>query len=188
MCYLVACTWLCVLLESRFCMVFGSYWTQLGPNLPTERSFAATRGSHEELSTEGANSIHFLTPASNASTVSIVMVKGLFLTLAACALMLLQLGDCMSAITPDQESMNCCGSMPCTPANQNHDCCKAMVSGQSPNMLPAARVSLNAPAITLVEPLTSVEVVRLVSSPRSVVEAQQHSPPELYTLHASLLI
>lgn len=60
-----------------------------------------------------------------------------------------------------------------------------MVSGQS---LPTARVSLNAPAIVLIEPLLSVAMVRLVSSPLGAFEAQQHSPPRLYTLHASLLI
>lgn len=114
--------------------------------------------------------------------------KRLFLVLAAGALLLLQFADCMSAMTPDQESMKCCGSMPCTPANQSHDCCKAMVSAQSPNMLPTARVSLNTPTIVLVEPVASVEVVRLVSLPHIAVEAPQHSPPELYTLHASLLI
>jgi hypothetical protein len=116
------------------------------------------------------------------------MLKRLFLVMAAGALLLLQFADCMSAVTPDQESMKCCGSMPCTPANQSHDCCKAMVSAQSPNILPTARVSLNAPAITLVEPLASFEVVRLVPLPLAAVEAPQHSPPELYTLHASLLI
>jgi hypothetical protein len=116
------------------------------------------------------------------------MLKRLFLVLAAGALLLLQFADCMSAVTPDQESMKCCGSMPCTPANQSHDCCKAMVSAQSPNILPTARVSLNAPAITLVGPLASFEVVRLVPLPLVAVEAPQHSPPELYTLHASLLI
>lgn len=114
--------------------------------------------------------------------------KSLFFVLAASALLSLQFADCMSAMTPDQESVQCCGSMPCTPANYSHDCCKAMVSGQSPNMLPTARVSLNAPAIALVEPLASAQVARLVSSQLSAVEAPQHSPPELYTLHASLLI
>lgn len=114
--------------------------------------------------------------------------KRLFLILAAGALLLLQFADCMSAMTPDQETMKCCGSMPCTPANQSHDCCKAMVPAQSPNVLPTARVSLNAPAITLVEPLAAVELVRSVSLPLVAVEAPQHSPPKLYTLHASLLI
>jgi hypothetical protein len=117
-----------------------------------------------------------------------MMGKRLFLTLAAGALLLLQFSDCMSAMTPDQESMKCCASMRCMRANQSHNCCKAMISGQSPNVLPTARVSLSLPAITLAEPLAAVEVVRLVSWPLVAVEAPQHSPPKLYTLHASLLI
>jgi hypothetical protein len=111
-----------------------------------------------------------------------------FLILALTALFALQFADCLSAMTQDQQSMQCCGSMPCDPSNQSHDCCKTMVSGQSPSMLPTARVTLNAPAITLVKPLASVEIVRLVSLPLRAVETPQHSPPELYTLHASLLI
>jgi hypothetical protein len=94
----------------------------------------------------------------------------------------------MSAMTPDQESMQCCGSLPCAPANQNHDCCKGMVSGQNPTMLPAARLSLNAPASALAEPVASVEAAPFVSWPLSAVEAPQHSPPKLYALYASLLI
>jgi hypothetical protein len=113
--------------------------------------------------------------------------KRLFLVLAAGALLFLQFADCMSAMTPDQESMQCCGSMACTPANQSHDCCKAMVSGQASNMVPTARVSLSARVIAPVEPL-AVIAMRSVSSPLRVAEAEQHSPPELYTLHASLLI
>jgi hypothetical protein len=112
----------------------------------------------------------------------------LFLVLAAGALLFLQFADCMSAMTPDQGSMQCCGSMPCNPTNHSHDCCKAMVSGQSSNLLPVVRASLHAPVIVPVGPLTSFAIVRLVSSPLIVAEAQQHSPPELYTLHASLLI
>ena len=114
--------------------------------------------------------------------------KRLFLVLAASALLFLQFADCMSAMTPDQESMQCCGSMPCTPANQSHDCCKAMVSGQASNMVPTARISLHAPFIVSVEPVAVIAMVRLVSSPLCSAEAPQHSPPELYTLHASLLI
>jgi hypothetical protein len=114
--------------------------------------------------------------------------KRLLLMLAASALLLLQFADCMSAMTLDQQSMQCCGSMPCTPANQSHDCCKGMGSGQSSNLLPTAPVSLYVPAIALLEPLASVEMVRVVSLPFTIVEVQQHSPPDLYTLHASLLI
>src|ERR1700732_378320 len=117
-----------------------------------------------------------------------MMGKRLFVTLAAGALLLLQFADCMSAMTPDQESMKCCASMRCMRANQSHDCCKTMVSGQNPNVLPTARVTLNAPVTALAEPLAAVKVVRFVSWPLSAVDAPQHSPPKLYTLHASLII
>ncbi len=55
-------------------------------------------------------------------------------------------------------------------------------------MLPAGHVPLNPPAVVLVESLVSFEIARVPSLPSGVVEAPQHSPPELYTLHASLLI
>jgi len=115
-------------------------------------------------------------------------LRRLSLVLAAGALLLLQFADCMSAMTPDEESMQCCGSMPCTPANQSHDCCKAMGSGQSSNLLPTARVAVYVPAIALIEPLATREMARVFSRPFNIVEVQQSSPPDLYTLHASLLI
>ena len=117
-----------------------------------------------------------------------MVAKRLFLVLAVGALVLLQFTDCMAAMTPDQQSMKCCGSMQCTRANQSHDCCKRMASEQSPNMLPAGHVSLHPPAVVLVESLVSFEIARVPSLPSGAVEAPQHSPPELYTLHASLLI
>lgn len=114
--------------------------------------------------------------------------KKLFLALAASALLLLQFADCMSAMTLNQQSVQCCGSMPCTPANQSHDCCKAMVSAQGPTILQSARASLSVPVLIAIEHTPTLENVRSTSLPLVAVEAQQHSPPDLYTLHASLLI
>jgi hypothetical protein len=114
--------------------------------------------------------------------------KRLFLVLAAGALLLLQFTDCMAALTPDQQSMKCCGSMRCSRASQSHDCCKKMVSEPSPNMLPAVHVLLNPPAVVLVTSLVSFEIDPVASLPSVAIEAPQHSPPELYTLHACLLI
>src|SRR5260370_33529147 len=114
--------------------------------------------------------------------------KRLFLVLAAGALVLLQFTDCMAALAPDQQSMKCCGSMQCTRTNQSHDCCKKMVSEQSPNMLPTGHVSLSPPAAVLVELLISPATVRIGSLQPGAVEAPQHSPPKLYTLHACFLI
>jgi hypothetical protein len=116
------------------------------------------------------------------------MCKRLLLVLAAGALSLLQFGDCMSTIAPDQKSMQCCHSMPCTPSNHSRDCCQDMASGQTPNMLPAGYVSLNGPTVATVVYPRMVEIVRSTATPAVIVDAQQHSPPDLYTLNASLLI
>jgi len=82
------------------------------------------------------------------------------LVLAAGALLLLPFVDCMSAMTPDQENMQCCGSMPCTPANHSHGCCEKMASAQMPSMLPARHVSLHAPIVATVEYPRTLEIVR----------------------------
>ena len=65
--------------------------------------------------------------------------KRLFVLLAVIALFGLPFADCLSAMTTqDEQSIQCCGSMPCDPSNQSHDCCKGMVSAQAPNVLPLA--------------------------------------------------
>lgn len=55
-------------------------------------------------------------------------------------------------------------------------------------MLPAAHASLHAPAVAASDYARMLDTARSVSVPLVLVEAAQHSPPELYTLHASLLI
>ena len=117
-----------------------------------------------------------------------MMGKSLFVFLAVAALLGLQFADCMSAMTQDQQSMKCCGSMPCDPSNQSHDCCKGMVSSQSPGVLPVAHVTLHAPVLVVIDILASPQATPYPEASRLDFEAPQHSPPELYTLHASLLI
>jgi hypothetical protein len=112
--------------------------------------------------------------------------KGLLFVLAAGALLLPQFADCVSAMTLDQQSMKCCGSIPCTPTNHGDGCCK-MSPAETPNMLPATRASLSAPAVATFE-YPRLDIVRSVPEPLVSVEASQHSPPELYTLNASFLI
>jgi hypothetical protein len=116
------------------------------------------------------------------------MGKRLFVVLAVVALLGLQFADCMSAMTQDQQSMKCCGSMPCDPSNQSHDCCKGMVSAQSPNVLPVPHVTLHAPVVVVSDILASPKAMTYPEASRFDFEAPQHSPPDLYTLHASLLI
>jgi hypothetical protein len=116
------------------------------------------------------------------------MSKKLLIFVALVALLGLQFADCMSAATHDQQSMKCCGSMPCDPSNQSHDCCKGMVSSQSPSVLPVAHVTLHAPVMVVTDTLTSLQATPYTEVSRLDFEAPQHSPPELYTLHSSLLI
>jgi len=114
--------------------------------------------------------------------------KTLLVFLAAGALLLLQFADCMSAMTLDQHSMQCCASMTCTPANQNHGCCETMNSPQVPSMLPTSRVALHAPTVATIEHTRTAEIVLSALVPPVTDHDPPHSPPELYTLHVSLLI
>src|SRR5438552_18079293 len=104
-----------------------------------------------------------------------------FLVLAVVATLLLQFADCMSAMTQDQQSMQCCGSMPCDPSNQSHDCCKGMVSAQSPNVLPVSHVTFHAPVMVVSDTLASPQAMTYPEASRLDFEARPHSPPELYT-------
>jgi hypothetical protein len=117
-----------------------------------------------------------------------MMFKRLFLILAAGALLFLQFGDCMSAMARDPQALKCCGSMPCAPANHGQDCCENMVAPQVASVLPAKQVSLHGPVVAVVEYPLTLEIVRAAPSRSAAVSAPQHSPPDLYTLNASLLI
>ena len=116
------------------------------------------------------------------------MRNRLFIVVALIALLGLQFADCLSAMTQDQQSMECCGSMPCDPSNTSHDCCKGMVSPQSPSVLPVAHVTLHAPVMVVTDVLVSRQATAYAEVSRLDFDAPQHSPPELYTLHSSLLI
>jgi hypothetical protein len=116
------------------------------------------------------------------------MRNRLFIVAALVAFLGLQFADCASAMTQDQQSMQCCGSMPCDPSNQTHDCCKSMASSQSPSVLPAAQVALHPPVMDVADILPTPQVLELSEPPRAEFAAPEHSPPELYTLYSSLLI
>src|SRR6266404_1373657 len=107
------------------------------------------------------------------------MRKSLLIVVAIAAVLGVQFGDCLSAITQDQQSMRCCGSMPCDPSNHSHDCCKGMVSAQSPSVLPVAHVTLHPPMMVVADVLASPEATLHSEISRLDFEAPQHSPPEL---------
>lgn len=116
------------------------------------------------------------------------MGKRLFFPLATLALLLLQLGNCIPAMTMNPGAMQCCRSMPCTPANSRQGCCKNMVSASAPSMLPGHHAALHGPTVAAIGYPRVTEILRYAPDPYSIIEAPQHSPPNLYTLHASLLI
>lgn len=106
---------------------------------------------------------------------------------AVSVLLLMQFADCQ-AMSADQQTMKCCQTMPCNPANHKHDCCKKMVSGQTVSLLPTLHVPLSAPLAIAAEPLPIAELGGTTQIFWSVIVPPQLSPPDLYTLYASLLI
>src|SRR5580658_8128776 len=99
-----------------------------------------------------------------------MICKRLSLVLAAGALLLLQFGDCASAVQLDQQTMRCCGSMPCTPANHGQGCCKNMTSAQAPSMLAAKHASLRAPVVVTIEYPRILEIVCPTPRPAAIID------------------
>jgi hypothetical protein len=114
--------------------------------------------------------------------------KKLFLFLMVGAVLFLQAAGCLAAFSQDQQAKQCCDTTQCTPANQSQDCCKALTSTEIPRMLVKARVSLNLPVVAVAELAPALETAMFAPSISLSFEPQQYSPPELYTLHGSLLI
>jgi hypothetical protein len=49
-------------------------------------------------------------------------------------------------------------------------------------------VTLHPPVVDVADRVPTPQVLELAEAPRAEFAAPQHSPPELYTLHSSLLI
>jgi hypothetical protein len=114
--------------------------------------------------------------------------KKLFVILIVGAVLFLQAADCRAAFSQDQQAVQCCGTSQCTPANQSQGCCKTMTSTEIPRMLVKARLSLNVPIAAVLEHARALETATFKPSISLSFKPQQYSPPELYTLHGSLLI
>lgn len=114
--------------------------------------------------------------------------KKMFLILVAVTALILQFADCMAAFSQDQQAMQCCGASTCTPSNQSHGCCKTMNSTETPRMLVKARVSLDVPTAAVVEHAPALETGTSTLLIPFAFEPRGYSPPDLYTLHSSLLI
>ena len=106
---------------------------------------------------------------------------------AVSVLLMMQFAECQ-AMSVDQQTMKCCKTMPCDPANHKNDCCKKMVSAQTASLLPSLKVPVSAPIAIALEPLPIAEISRATEIFWPVVSPPPHSPPDLYTLYASFLI
>jgi hypothetical protein len=124
----------------------------------------------------------------DAFTLEKMIGKKLFLVLMVGAVLFLQAADCLAAFSRNQQAMQCCGTTQCSPVNQSHGCCKAMTSTELPRMLVKARVSLNVPVVAVIEHASALETASYTPLISLSFEPQHYSPPELYTLHSSLLI
>jgi hypothetical protein len=114
--------------------------------------------------------------------------KTTFVLFAFVSILLLQFADCMSAMTQDPESRQCCSSMPCDGSNQSHECCKTMVSSQAPTVLLSSHETLHPPAIVVARIVPPHAALAVSDTGRFDFAVPEYSPPELYTLHSSFLI
>jgi hypothetical protein len=107
------------------------------------------------------------------------------------AVLLLYSTDCFAAAQMDRTAMECCASMPCTPANQSHDCCKTMTMEAAPYLVPAAAYSAAIPLVDLGD-VPAVDLAQSLPAARAVnllTLANEHAPPsDLPTIYHSFLI
>ena len=137
---------------------------------------------------KGCLTFSALTSEFDPSTLMKMICKKSFILLMVGVVLVLQFADCMAAFSRDQEAMQCCGTSACTQANRSRDCCSTMTSNEIPRLLEKVRVSLDVPVVAVIERAAVHETA--ISAPliSSSFEPQKYSPPDLYTLHGSLLI
>jgi hypothetical protein len=129
-------------------------------------------------------------------TIEIKMRKAkTILLLAVAAVLLLYSMDCFAPGSADAQAMECCATMPCTPANHSHDCCKTMVFGPSLYIQPPGTVYIaplqaaaGPPALPAADfPIVLASATRVFAD--SASSGRAHAPPrKLYTVYLSLLI
>jgi len=114
--------------------------------------------------------------------------RAAFLALVATALLALQGADCFVPAPTDHEAMACCHSMKCLPGQHAHQCCATKTPSQPQTALPQEYSVLQVSAPAAVAHLALPVVTARAGVYGSGLGAMQHSPPDLYTLHASFLI
>jgi hypothetical protein len=108
--------------------------------------------------------------------------------LAGLAFVLLQLSDCLAAPIHEPQMMPCCREMRCPDAKMASGCCKTMEESSSLSARPTSRTTVAAPVLAAAVSIPTAEPVAPKLIPLAALHPQMHSPPDLFTLHHSLLI
>ena len=107
------------------------------------------------------------------------------------ALLLFAAIDCLAEAQVNAQAMDCCGSMPCSPTNKDHDCCRTMVSANPVylNTAPTPSLYLPAPTVDRVTPVLNLSSFIWAFVHVHTLAPNEHAPPpDLIVLHLSLLI
>ena len=109
--------------------------------------------------------------------------------IAGVLFLLMSISDCRVWAAADLQAMRCCARMGCALGQQQQPCFTATAPADGSRTTPRVRTSLVAPSVTAELQQPPAEELSLEAfSPAGVADATQHSPPELYLLHLSLLI
>ena len=100
------------------------------------------------------------------------------------------LGGCSGPMMMMGHSMDCCTSMPCSPARQSRGCCTPEVSGVANHLQQTVKVTAPPVTFAVLAMLHHLSAVRsAIVTPRLEIGLHCYSPPgELYTIHHSFLI
>jgi hypothetical protein len=108
--------------------------------------------------------------------------------LIVAGLLLPALMGCILPDTAHAQSMECCAQMTCPEGGQGQICLSASPPAGDTRSLPELRASLGAPTTTEVALLPILMFHSVIASSASSIETPEQTPPDLYTLHLSLLI
>jgi hypothetical protein len=116
-----------------------------------------------------------------------MFARRIFVVLVAAALMLPTVIECLASGTADAQSMRCCAETSC-PRHQKQTCVSTTAPADNVQPIPLARTELAAPSLAPEQHSFAEPLIAAASSSGGMADAPQDSPPELYTLHLSLLI
>jgi hypothetical protein len=95
---------------------------------------------------------------------------------------------CLAPSAAEAQTMQCCAQLTCAHGHEMPTCFSATAPTGSSQSTPERGASLVTPSFAAGMPLAPGAPDAAALGSASVVQAPQHSPPKLYTLHLALLI